>query len=450
MKPIVYSCLVVFCMALSFNLQAQDLEQKVDAYLAPLVNSGDFYGTVLFAKEGNIELVKGYGFANLEHGIKNTPNTIFHIASVNKPITAVGIMYLHQKGTLDINQFISKYIPGYPNGDKITVKQLLSQTSGIPSYNRFPDYSEYAKRENTLKEVVDWFKDKDLLFEPGSKYGYSNSNFVLLAFIIEKVTGLPYQKYMEENIFNPLKMNHTKPYKYDEIIPDRAEGYDPANTTFALKKTGFYNNSIKTGSGALYSTVTDLLKLDQALYTDELLNRETKKLMFTPIKNNEYGLGWGIWKRFDKNKHDHDGASPGSVAYFSRYPDDKVTIIFLGNINTGAFNRMKYNLAAIYFDKEYKIPEPKKYIVVDEKSLKQYEGRYEFESGNFFDLKVIEGNLRFLWRGRGELGYLLSPLGEGKFYMRARGDQIEFKKTGNTTEVYYTERSGTSKLKKIQ
>jgi CubicO group peptidase (beta-lactamase class C family) len=350
---------------------------------------------------------------------------------------------------LDINDPISKHLPDYPNGKKITIKNLLSQTSGIPSYNRFSDYRDYSKRENYLKEVVDWFKDKDLLFKPGSKYGYSNSNFVLLAYIIENVSGLSYQEFMEKNIFNPLKMEHTKPFEYDEIVPNRAEGYDPANTTFALKKTGFYNNSIKTGSGALYSTVGDLLKLDQALYTEDILNEVTKKLMFTAIDKNEYGLGWGIWKRFDKNKHDHDGASPGSVAYFSRYPDDRVTIIFLGNINTGAFNPMKYDLAAIYFNEEYKIPGSKKYITLDENSLKQYEGRFEFESGNFFDLKVKEGNLRFLWRGRGELGYLLSPLGDGKFYMRARGDQIEFKKKGSATEVYYTERSGTARLKKV-
>ena len=291
---------------------------------------------------------------------------------------------------------------------------------------------------------------KTFLFEPGSKYGYSNSNFVLLAHIIENVTGLTYHNFMEKNIFEPLDMNNTKPYRYDEIIENRAEGYDPANTTSGLKKTGFYNNSIKIGSGALYSTVGDLLKLDQALYSKDILSEETKELMFTSIGENEYGLGWGIWKRFDKNKHDHDGASPGSVAYFSRYPDEKVTIIFLGNINTGAFNRMKYDLAAIYFNKDYEIPKPKKYMYLDEDSLKQYEGRFEFENGTFFDLKVIKGALRFLWRGRGELGNLLSPLGDGKFYMRSRGDQIEFIKKDNITEVYYTERSGTSKLKKVK
>jgi CubicO group peptidase (beta-lactamase class C family) len=437
-------------LLISLIISAQELESKMDEYLAPLVSSGDFYGTVLFAKDGKIVLVKGYGFANIEHRIKNTPQTIYHIASVNKPVTAVGVMYLHQNGRLNINDPISEYLSNYPNGNKITIKHLLSQTSGIPSYNRFPDYGEYAKRENSLKEVVDWFKEEDLLFEPGSKYGYSNSNFVLLAYIIENVSGLTYQKFMEKNIFNPLQMKHTKPFKYDEIVYDRAEGYDPANTTFGLKKRGFYNNSIKTGSGALFSTVGDLLKLDQALYTEDILNEATKKLMFTSIDDNEYGLGWGIWKRFDKNKHDHDGASPGSVAYISRYPDEKVTIIFLGNINTGAFNRMKYDLAAIYFNKEYEIPKPKKYIPLDVKTLKQYEGRFEFDNGNFFDLKVKEGNLRFLWRGRGELGYLLSPLGDGTFHMRARGDQIEFRRNGSTTEVYYIERSGTSKLKKIQ
>jgi len=157
MKPILNYLKIIIFITLNFNLQAQELEKKVDSYLAPLVNSGDFYGTVLFAKEGNIELVKGYGFANLEHRIENTSQTIFHIASVNKPITAVGVMYLHENGILNIDDTLAKHLPGYPNGDSITIKNLLSQTSGIPSYNRFPDYSEYAKRENSLKNVVDWF-----------------------------------------------------------------------------------------------------------------------------------------------------------------------------------------------------------------------------------------------------------------------------------------------------
>lgn len=442
------------CLSLFFSslLRAQPtLETKVDEYLTPLVNSGDFYGTVLFAKNGYIELVKGYGFSDLEYFVKNNPQTIYHLGSVNKPITAIGVMLLQQMGKLNVDDAIEKYIPNYPKGDEITVKHLLSQTSGIPSYNEFEDYDTYAHRVNELKDVVSWFKNKELLFKPGSKYSYSNSNFVLLAYVIELVSGQTYTEFMYENVFKPLGMYHTAMYKYDEIVENRAVGYDPANNEYGLKPIGFYNNSIKVGSGALYSTVLDLLKLEKALYSDELLNEKTRELMLTSIGDNDYGLGWGIWKRFDKRKYDHDGNSPGSVAYFSTYPDDKVTIIFLGNVNSGVFHQMKYDLAAIYFNKDYKLPEQRTYKVLKASDLKKFEGRYEFQNGNFFDLKIINGDLRFLWRGRGNLGYLLSPLTNYSFYMRARGDQIDFNLNKNgDLDAKYIEHSGTSVLKKVK
>jgi len=331
------------------------------------------------------------------------------------------------------------------------VKDLLAQTSGIPSYNSFSDYTEYSTRENTLQEVVDWFKDKELLFDPGEKYDYSNCNFVLLAHIIEQLTGTSYASFMQDNVFKPLGMLHTGIFAYDEIVKNRSIGYDPANNSYGLKPIGYYNNSIKIGSGAVHSTVLDMLKLEDALYTNTILNADTRKLMLTEVDDNDYGLGWGIWQRFGKNKYDHDGASPGAVAYFSTYPDDRVTIIFLGNVNSGVFNGMKKDLAAIYFGEEYDVPTPKKYVQVDKDKLKKFEGRYEFESGSFFDLKVIDGDLRFLWRGRGELGYLLSPLNDLSFYMRARGDQIDFTiDDDGEVSATYLERSGRSELKKIK
>jgi CubicO group peptidase (beta-lactamase class C family) len=430
---------------------SQSLEQKVDEYITPLVEASDFYGSVLFAKDGKIELAKGYGYADLEHDVLNTPTSVYHMGSLNKPITAIGVMLLHQNGVVDINKTIDQYLPSYPRGDEIRMIDLLAQTSGIPSYNSFPDYNDYSNRENTLQEVVDWFKKEELLFEPGTKYEYSNCNFVLLAHIIEQVSRKSYEVYMNMNIFEPLGMEKTGLFKYDEIVKNRAIGYDPANNKYGLKPIGFYNNSIKVGSGAVHSTVVDMLKLESALYTDKILNKETRDLMLTEPADNEYGLGWGIWKRFDKKKYDHDGASPGAVAYFSTYPDDKVTIIFLGNINSGVFNAMKKDLAAIYFNEEYTIPAPRKYMEIEESKLSKFEGRYEFDNGNFFDLKVIKDDLRFLWRGRGELGYLLSPLNDYSFYMRARGDQINFKIDENGhLSTTYLERSGESKLKKIK
>ena len=432
------------------GIKGQALENKIDAYLSPLVQAGDFYGTILIAEESEPVFIKGYGYADIEHQIPNDTHTVFHIASVNKPITAIGILLLHQRELLDIEDPVSNYISDYPNGEVITIKHLLAQTSGIPSYNRFPDYGIYAKRENTLGSVVDWFKNEPLSFEPGEKYGYSNSNYVLLAFLIEKVTGMDYEDYMTKNIFDPIGMSRTGNYTYNEIILNRASGYDPANNPFGLKKRGFYNNSMKVGSGALFSTVTDLFLLSKALQGTDLLNEETKNLMYTPIADYEYGLGWGIWPRFNKSKYDHDGASPGSVAYYSYYPDEKVTIIFLGNINSGSFQRMKKDLAAIYFGEPFEIPISRVYQYFSGEDLKQYEGRYAFESGNFFDLKVRDGALRFLWRGRGELGYLLSPTGKGQFYMRARGDEIIFTYEGGKEVIQYVELSGTSLLTRVQ
>lgn len=430
---------------------SQNLEQKVDEYLMPLVEASDFYGSILFAKDGEIELAKGYGFADLEHNVPNTVESVFHMGSVNKPITAIGIMLLHQKGMLDIDKTIDNYLRDYPRGSEIRVKDLLAQTSGIPSYNSFPDYTKYSMQDNTLQEVVDWFKGKELLFNPGTKYGYSNCNFVLLAHIIEQVTGESYEKYMQSNVFEPLGMLNTGIFAYDEIVKNRAIGYDPANNAYGLKPIGYYNNSIKIGSGAVHSNVLDMLKLEDALYTDKIMSEETRELMLTEVDDNDYGLGWGIWQRFGKNKYDHDGASPGAVAYFSTYPDDMVTIIFLGNVNSGVFNAMKKDLAAIYFDEEYNVPTPKKYVQVNKDELKRFEGRYEFERGSFFDLKVINGDLRFLWRGRGELGYLLSPLNDFSFYMRARGDQIDFTiNEDGKVNATYLERAGRSQLKKIK
>lgn len=446
------SVLFFIATLLNFHSYSQSLlEHKVDEYLSPLVESGDFYGTVLFAKNGYIDLVKGYGYSNLEQKTKNSVETIYHIASVNKPITAIGVMVLHQEGKLDIDDNLKKYINDYPRGDEITIQDLLAQTSGIPSYNGFEDYGIYAERENTLAEVVNWFKDKELLFEPGSKYDYSNCNYALLAYIIEIVSKQSYEDFMFHNVFKPLGMFHTAMYKYDDIVENRAVGYSPANNAYDLRPIGKYNNSIKVGSGALYSSVMDLFKLEQALYTDAILNGDTRKRMLTEVQDNDYGLGWGIWQRFNKNKFDHDGTSSGSVAYFSTYPDDKVTIIFLGNINTGVFHSMKKDLAAIYFGEKYEVPQKRKYITLEESKLSKFEGRYEFENGNFFDLKVIEGSLWFLWRGRGELGYLLSPLNENSFYMRARGDQIDFKIDENgVPQATYIERNAKSNLKKIK
>lgn len=448
MQRFIQRLLAVILAAMAFvppatgeTVDDEMLREKLDAYLDPLVASTDFAGTVLIDRGGET-LIRGYGLADREAGRPNGPDTVFHIASVTKPITAVAVLRLHQDGRIDLFSPISRYLPKYPRGDEITVAHLLTQVSGIPSYNRFPDYGDYASRENTLAETVAWFSDEPLLFEPGSEYGYSNSNYVLLAHLVETVTGEGFDGWLKSAVFDPAGMNHT--FRHEADHRDHAVGYDPTPTSVAPAAP--YNKSLKIGSGHLSSTVGDLLALVRALEDDTVLDADRRRLLWSDPYGVGYGFGWGTRTRFGRPVLDHDGASPGAVAYLSHYPEDETTIIFLGNISTGAFHRMKSDLAAIVFGEPWEAPASRRYVDVSAETLERFEGRFGFPSGSFFDLVVDDaGALRFRWMGRGE-GYFLSPLSETAFYMRARGDELRFVRANGRWEIDYVERGGVTRV----
>ncbi len=161
------------------------LEAKVDAYVRPYLEIKGFSGSVLVASKGKILLRKGYGLANYELGVSNTPDTKFHLASVSKSFTAAAIMMLVERGLMNTSDPLSKFIPDYPEGDKITVHHLLVHTSGIPNVNNFPDYGDKSKFPQTPSTLIEMFKNKPLTIKPGERYSYSNSNYNVLAFIIE-------------------------------------------------------------------------------------------------------------------------------------------------------------------------------------------------------------------------------------------------------------------------
>src|SRR5439155_1001795 len=179
------------------------LAARVDSYLLPNVRGNNFAGAVLVANDGKIEFEKAYGLANMELGVPNTLNTRFHIASVSKPITAAAILLLAQQGRLSVNDPLSKYVSDYANGDKITIHHLLTHTSGIRNVNNFPEYNEKSRQHLTLLQIIELFKNKPLEFTPGEKYSYSNSNYNLLAYIIEKVSGKGYGEFVQEHLLRP-------------------------------------------------------------------------------------------------------------------------------------------------------------------------------------------------------------------------------------------------------
>ncbi|MCI0490680.1 MAG: beta-lactamase family protein [Blastocatellia bacterium] len=272
-----------------------EIEARVDAYVKPFIEMRAFSGAILIAKGGRVLLSKGYGMANYELGVPNTPQTRFHIASISKPFTAAAIMILQERGLLKVDDLLTKYIPDYPGGDKITLHHMLTHTSGIQNVNGFPDYNEKSKFPQTTATIVEMFKNKPLLFEPGEKYSYSNSNYNLLAYIIEKVSGLGYGEFLKQNIFDPLDMRDTAHDGYaGKIIENRASGYAPVGT-LGLENAPYLDWTIKTGNGSLYSTVEDLYKWDRALYTEKVLKKSTLEKVF------KEPYGWFISKRFNRN-----------------------------------------------------------------------------------------------------------------------------------------------------
>src|SRR5262245_16058949 len=246
------------------------IDAKVDAYIKPFVDIKGFNGSILIARQGKVLVSKGYGMANYEFDVPNTPQTKFHIASISKSITAAAILLLEERGLLSVNDALSKYIPDYPNGQAITIHHLLIHTSGIPNVNGFPDYDAKSKFPQTLDSVIQMFKNSPLLFKPGERYNYSNSEYNLLAFIIEKVSGRTFSDFLKVNIFDPLGMQDTAPDSGPgPIVRNLAAGYSPAGLD-ELENSSFLDWSIKTGNGSLYSTTEDLYKWDRALYTEKI------------------------------------------------------------------------------------------------------------------------------------------------------------------------------------
>ena len=340
--PCLFLFLFVFCAAAS----AQDIEAKVDACINAYIESGNFSGSVLIAHGEDVLVCKGYGLANIEHGVLNTPHTKFRIGSVTKQFTSMAVIQLQERGLLSTEDFLAKYIPDYPHGDEITIHHLLTHTSGVVNFTSLSDFDEIEILNLSIEETIELFKNKPLDFQPGEKYKYSNSGYVLLGFIIEKVSNKSYADYIKENIFDPLDMKNSGYDSYSKIINNRAAGYISSKN--GLVNAGYIDMSIPHGAGALYSTVEDLFRWDRALYTEKLVKNDSLKKIFTPFKN-DYGYGWFISERFGRKCVQHGGGIEGFKVNISRYPDSRACIIVLSNFEHAPVSDISQDLAAILF-----------------------------------------------------------------------------------------------------
>jgi len=424
--------LLLFVFVLSSPGATQDIESKVDEYINPYLKMGAFSGSVLIARKGIILLSKGYGMANYESDVPNTLQTKFRLGSVTKQFTAISIMQLQEKGLLNVYDPISKYLPDYPNGERITLHHLLTHTSGIPNFTSFPEYQETIMLPSPVEKTMERFKHKPLEFTPGEKFKYSNSGYILLGYIIEKVSGKSYEDYLKENIFQPLNMMDTGYDHYRPLIKHRASGYVLGAN--GLVNAVYIDMSTPYAAGGLYSTVEDLYLWDQALYTEKLGSKNSLDEMFTPFKG-DYGYGWFIIKAFNRRLITHGGTVNGFYAYISRYVDDKVCIIVLSNIESAPVDKISLDLAAIVFGEKYEVPKIRTSIKVDSKVYDVYVGEYEL-APNFIITVTKEDNHLFA-QATGQPKFELYPESEVKFYLKMVNAQIIFVKNykGEVTQL---------------
>lgn len=360
--------------------QALRMEHIVQSYVA----DNQFMGSILLAQNGHVLLNKGYGFANLEWQIPNSSITKFRLGSLTKQFTAAAILLLEDRNQLKTTDSINKYLVDVPpEWDNITIFNLLTHTSGIPNYTKFPNFVAMTTIEKTPEQQIELFRDKPLEFPPGSSYEYCNSGYVLLGYLIEKISGLSYQDFVVQNIFKPLEMNDSGYDSHSEILLHRASGYE--TTPNGLRNTDYLDMSIPYSAGSLYSTTQDLLQWQEKLFEGKIISPQSLNKMIQPFKNS-YGLGVSIQSFNGHKAITHGGGINGFNTFMIYFPEDKLTIIVLANLIALGFvpQSLGLNLAKLAYKNPVISPSERKEILLSPETPTQFVGSYSLTPQNIY------------------------------------------------------------------
>lgn len=412
---------------------AQDNTPRMEQVVQSYVANKSFMGSVLVERDKTVLLEKGYGSADLEWDIPNSPTTKFRLGSITKQFTAASILLLEERGKLKIDDPVKKYMSDAPAAwDKVTIYNLLTHTSGIPSFTGFPDYESTEGTATTPEKLVARFRDKPLEFQPGEKFAYDNSGYVLLGYLIEKVSGQTYAQFVQENIFTPLGMKDSGYDSNTAIIMHRASGY--SNGKEGIENAGYIHMSIPFAAGSLYSTVEDLARWEQGLFGGKVLSAGSLQKMTTPFKS-DYAFGLAVATVNGHKLIEHGGGIEGFNTHLAYYPDDKLIVVVLGNLNGDAPGAIAGKLAALAHGETVVLASERKEVTVAPAILASYVGTYEL-SPNFALVMTLEGG-QLMTQATGQGKLPLFAESETKFFLKAVDAQVEFVKNdkGEVTGV---------------
>jgi CubicO group peptidase (beta-lactamase class C family) len=425
--------LTILVMAFTLNTSAQLNTKAMNAEFDKLLSSqfkpGETGCAALVAIKGQIIYKKAFGMANLELNVPMQSDMVFRIGSITKQFTAIAILQLMEQGKLSLQDDITKFIPDYPTqAYKITVENLLTHTSGIKAYTDVPEFMKYIMEDLKPQEVIDKFKNLPMEFAPGTKWNYSNSGFFLLGYIIEKVSGMKYQDYIEQNLFKPAGMTNSLYGSNTKIIKNRACPYQPDgdNTVNA----DYMSMLLPYSAGSIMSTVEDLYKWNRALVSDKFVKRETLEKAWTEYKLSDgkgthYGYGWFLSQVQGSPSIEHGGGINGYLTNGIYLPKEDVFVAVFSNNTAKGPDAVSTKMAAIAIGKPFTLTEtPVPADIID-----QYPGEYDDEDGTQ-RLITKEGTQLFSQRSGG-MKLKIKQFAPDKFFFDDYFTELTFKRDGS-------------------
>ena len=322
-------------------VQASAVRRLIASYQAKGLTDAN----VLVARGGAPAFRASFGQANREWDIADTPGAAFWIGSMTKQFTALAILQLAEDGKLSLDDPISRFVQAAPPAwRQITLRHLLTHTSGIPNHTSLPEWAEQTWMNRSPEDLIGFVRDRPLDFAPGTKFQYDNTGYVILGFIVQKASGQSLGDYLKAHVFTPLGMTHTG-FVGDQVLPRRASGYERQGTQWLADL--WVSPIRESGAGGLYSTTGDLLKWDQALYDPKRLGLTDLKPMFADYGHG-YGFGFVIAVQDGHPVWRHNGHVAGFSSIIARYPEDRLTIIVLCNDEGAPVEPFAHDLAALY------------------------------------------------------------------------------------------------------
>lgn len=441
--PFLFSFFLVITSVFS-----QDFKQQVDDYLAEHSKPDAPGISLLIAKDGKVLYKKAVGMADLELNVPLTTDNVFEIGSITKQFTAVSILMLEEQGKLKIEDEITKYIPDYPTlGKTITIHHLLNHTSGIKSYTSMDSFMPLARTDMNPTEIIDKFKNEPMDFDPGEKFLYNNSGYILLGYIIEVVSGQSYAEFIQEHIFDKVGMTASYYGSMKKLIPNRAKGYQDQN---GFVNADYLSLTLPYAAGSIMSTVDDLLKWQNAISANSLIKRSSleKAINGSTLNNGEkipYGYGWGKGNINGSPSIEHSGGIFGYTTNGIFLPEENMYVIGLSNCDCSNVSNATNQIAAIALGKPY--PSEKNAITLSEEQLKKWVGAYQFEDGAIRYITFEDGLLKS--QRQDSEKFTLYPMSSTHFIFEGGTISYEFSEKDSLREARFTNAGNVSVGKEI-